>query len=117
MLSHKEHKDVPATKVTKHTKGRDMTYDPVPPETENVATEVIGAAIEVHRHLGPGFLERICQEAFCLELAARRIAFEREGAITDVPQGRGDRRPTCRSDRGELRHRRIKGQPRELTPS
>ena len=56
-------------------------FAPVPAETEHVATGVIGAAIEVHRHLGPGFLEKIYQEALCLELHARDLAYERERAV------------------------------------
>jgi hypothetical protein len=33
-----------------------MDYDPIPAEDEELAREIIGAAIEVHRVLGPGFL-------------------------------------------------------------
>ncbi len=39
---------------------------------------VTGAAIELHRTLGPGFLENVYQEAMQLELTARKIPFESE---------------------------------------
>src|SRR5687768_2219969 len=56
-------------------------FEPIPPSVELIATLIIGAAIEVHRALGPGFLERIYQEALCLELHARGLRFEREKAV------------------------------------
>ena len=40
--------------------------------------EIIGAAIEVHRALGPGLLENVYQECLAHELALRRLPFERE---------------------------------------
>jgi GxxExxY protein len=55
-----------------------MSFEAVPEAVERVATDVIGAAIEVHRHLGPGFIERIYHEALCFELSSREIAFEHE---------------------------------------
>ena len=43
--------------------------------------EIIGAAMEVHRQLGHGFLEAVYQEALAIEMARRDIPFEREVTI------------------------------------
>ena len=42
---------------------------------------VVGAAMEVQRVLGPGFLEGVYQDAMQLELTARRVPFEAEKPI------------------------------------
>lgn len=45
----------------------------------NKTTEaIIGAAIEVHRHLGPGLLESAYEECLCEELVLRKIPFKRQ---------------------------------------
>ena len=48
---------------------------------DQLARVVIGAAIEVHRHLGPGFLESVYEEALMVELGLRGIPFERQKSI------------------------------------
>lgn len=48
------------------------------PHLNELTYETIGAAIEVHRTLGPGLLESSYQECLCRELLLRGIAFRRE---------------------------------------
>jgi GxxExxY protein len=56
------------TKDTKDNKGSALV----------LSHEVIGAAIEVHRIIGPGLLESVYEGALCRELSLRNIAFERQ---------------------------------------
>lgn len=49
---------------------------------------VIGAAIEVHRTLGPGFLESVYEEAMAIELAERAVSFSRQVPVAVVYKGR-----------------------------
>ncbi|MGR3219556.1 MAG: GxxExxY protein [Candidatus Anammoxibacter sp.] len=50
-------------------------------EEDRLSKEIIGTAIEVHRHLGPGLLESAYEECLCRELAIRELAFERQKAL------------------------------------
>ena len=43
-----------------------------------VTGDIIGAAMEVHRRLGPGFLESVYDEALAVEFEHRAIEFERQ---------------------------------------
>ena len=43
---------------------------------EQLTEQIIGAAIEVHRELGPGLLESAYEQCFCHELHLRGIAFQ-----------------------------------------
>lgn len=45
---------------------------------DELTEKIIGAAIEVHRHLGPGLLEAIYEEALCHEFDLRSIDYARQ---------------------------------------
>ena len=49
---------------------------------------MIGAAIEVHRILGPGLLESVYEEALCHEFDLRSISYERQKAVDVVYKGK-----------------------------
>jgi len=51
---------------------------------EEITHNIIGAAIEVHRHLGPGLLESVYEECLAREFTLRGIPFERQKALPTV---------------------------------
>jgi GxxExxY protein len=56
--------------------------------TDNELThQIIGAAIEVHKLLGPGLLESTYEECLCHELTQRGLPFERQKPIPVVYKG------------------------------
>src|SRR5580698_8758078 len=56
-----------------------------PELAENTITDrIIGCAIEVHRHLGPGLLESAYEECLCYELAHASIEFARQWSLPIV---------------------------------
>ena len=46
-----------------------------------ITDSIIGAAIAVHRELGPGFIESVYEQAFAVEFALQGIAFIRQKPI------------------------------------
>lgn len=55
---------------------------------ENELTQkIIGAAIEVHKMLGPGLLESAYEEPLCFELSALGLQFERQKPLPLVYKG------------------------------
>jgi GxxExxY protein len=53
-----------------------------------LTSNIIAAAIKVHRTLGPGFLESIYEEALCVELDLMGIAYERQKPIEIFYRGK-----------------------------
>ena len=47
-------------------------------QENDISGKIIGAAIEVHKHLGPGLLESAYEECLCCELDLRGIKFQRQ---------------------------------------
>ena len=56
---------------------------------------VIGAAMEVHKILGPGFLESVYEEAFAIELDLRNISYKRQHSIDIFYKGRLAKQFAC----------------------
>ncbi len=65
------------TKGTKDTKATALV----------VSQAVIGAAIEVHRQLGPGLLESVYEVALCRELWLRRLKVQRQLPVRLIYKG------------------------------
>jgi GxxExxY protein len=57
--------------VTEKQKKTDLLY-------EEITYKVIGAAIEVHKVLGPGYLESVYEDALCYELERLGVSFKRQ---------------------------------------
>jgi GxxExxY protein len=66
----------------KKKEGRKMAL-----EHEDLTERIIGAAIEVHRRLGPGFLESVYEKALILELRKRGLAVQDQVKIVIVYDG------------------------------
>ncbi len=47
-------------------------------ELNEISEKIIGCAIEVHRHLGPGLLESVYENAICVEFERKGLKYERQ---------------------------------------
>ena len=74
----------------------DPRFGDTPAEVNDAARRVVDAAVEVHRHLGPGYVESVYENALVVELGLRGIRFERQVAFRveykghEVGEGRMD---------------------------
>ncbi|WP_437598558.1 GxxExxY protein [Sorangium sp. So ce590] len=75
---------------------RETRFREPPPEVNELARRVIDAAVEVHRHLGPGYSESVYEKALVIELGFRGISFQRQAGFSvdykghEVGEGRMD---------------------------
>jgi GxxExxY protein len=58
-------------------------------DEDSLSNQIIGAAIEVHKHLGPGLLESAYHQCLAHEFARREIPFEREKPVPAQYKGVG----------------------------
>jgi GxxExxY protein len=56
-------------------------------DINQLTSEIIGAAIEVHKELGPGLLESVYEMCICKELEFRGISFERQKELPVAYKG------------------------------
>ena len=50
-------------------------------ETDTLTEQIIAAAIEVHKIIGPGLLESVYEEALCYELELRGMRIQRQKEV------------------------------------
>jgi GxxExxY protein len=64
------------------------------PELKKITNAIIGAAIAVHKELGPGYDELTYENSLAIEFGVRGIKFERQYPVTIYYRGQkvGDRR-------------------------
>lgn len=56
-------------------------------QINDLTGQIIGAAISVHREMGPGLLERIYEDCLAVELNLQGISFERQKSLPLVYKG------------------------------
>jgi len=64
-----------------------MTQTQPDPQLNTITGAVIGAAVEVHRVLGPGFRELVYENALAVEFRHRGISFQRQVAFPVMYRG------------------------------
>jgi GxxExxY protein len=57
-------------------------------DIDELSNKIIGAAIEVHKRLGPGLLESAYEECLCYEFGLRAFSFERQKPLPIVYKGK-----------------------------
>ena len=64
-----------------------VRHSEIDPELNQLASQIIGAAIEVHKTLGPGLPESVYKFAMCVEFGIRNLRFGKEAHIPVMYKG------------------------------
>lgn len=59
-----------------------MPYQEPDKHLDDIAHRTIGAAIEVHKQIGPSYLESLYEDALCIELKLRGISYSQQHAVS-----------------------------------
>ena len=68
------------TEAPRHRESKEHEHDPL-------THRIIGCAIEIHRHLGPGLLEATYERAMCVELRTAGLTFARQVGVPVLYKG------------------------------
>ena len=60
---------------------------PISQKEEQIATDIVDAAFNVHKNLGPGLIESVYEVCFCHKLSKRNLRFNRQVTIPIVYDG------------------------------
>lgn len=64
-----------------------LTPDPEAGRLDAITEKIIGAAIAVHRAIGPGLLESAYEECLCFELSQGALSFKRQVELPVIYKG------------------------------
>lgn len=74
-IIHRGDAETQSLSISKSAEGAEVTSGP---RLSGLTEAIIGAAIEVHRNLGPGLFESAYEECLCYELSQRGLTFRRQ---------------------------------------
>ena len=63
------------------------TFEEIDPETDKLAKEVVDAAFQVHKNLGPGLLENAYETCLLYEITQKGLRVERQVEVPLVYKG------------------------------
>ena len=76
------------TKAQRHEEPtKKVSHDPLLPDTERIASQIVDAAFKVHSALGPGLLESVYETCLLHELRSRSLKAQRQVTLPIICEG------------------------------